>query len=205
MRFSPAILVGILLGGVAGAAPQHPAADPALDPKTLEAALAATPQGAEAERLADRIRSAFGGRDALVRGAALKIDELNVAWVLELAEPLPANAFGPRVSRDTGGADCFRQPDRQARYASHRRSVHRAWRNEDAKGQSEFRVRHALGPIRAVPAGRDSSRSGKDREVCRLRLPVRLGIRLPQLPARPRDFSGFAAVVVARLSPRIAS
>ena len=102
MRFSPAILAGILLGGVAGAAPQRPAADPALDPKTLEAALAAKPQGAEAERLADRIRSAFGGRDALVRGAAPKIDELNVAWALELAEPPPPNAFGPRVSRDTG-------------------------------------------------------------------------------------------------------
>ena len=102
MRFSPAILVGILLGGVAGAAPQRPGADPALDPKTLEAALAAKPQGAEAERLADRIRSAFGGRDSLVRGAAPKIDELNVAWALELAEPLPPNAFGPRVSRDTG-------------------------------------------------------------------------------------------------------
>jgi enterochelin esterase family protein len=105
MRFSPAILVGILLGGVAGAAPQRPAADPALDPKTLEAALAAKPQGAEAERLADRIRSAFGGRDALVRGAAPKIDELNVAWALELAEPLPPNAFGPRVSRDTGATN----------------------------------------------------------------------------------------------------
>src|ERR1700730_17091456 len=105
MRFSPAILVGILLGGVAGAAPQRPAADPALDPKTLEAALAAKPQGAEAERLADRIRSAFGGRDALVRGGAPKIDELSVAWALELAEPPPPNAFGPRVSRDTGATN----------------------------------------------------------------------------------------------------
>jgi enterochelin esterase-like enzyme len=105
MRFSPAIFVGTLLCGVAGAAPQRPAADPALDPKTLEAALAAKPQGAEAERLADRIRSAFGGRDALVRGAAPKIDELNVAWALELAEPLPPNAFGPRVSRDSGATN----------------------------------------------------------------------------------------------------
>jgi hypothetical protein len=105
MRRSPAILVGILLGGVAGAAPQRPAADPALDPKTLEAALEAQPQGAEAERLADRIRSAFGGRDALVRGAAPKIDELSVAWALELAEPPPANASGPRVSRDTGATN----------------------------------------------------------------------------------------------------
>jgi enterochelin esterase family protein len=105
MRFSLTIFVGILLGGLASAASQRPAADPALDPKTLEAALAAKPQGAEAERLADRIRSAFGGRDALVRGAAPKVDELNVAWALELAEPLPPNAFGPRVSRDTGATN----------------------------------------------------------------------------------------------------
>jgi len=70
MKFSPAVLAGILLCGAVGAAQQPPTAGPALDPKTLEAALAAQPQGAEAERLADRIRSAFGGRDALLRGAA---------------------------------------------------------------------------------------------------------------------------------------
>ena len=104
MRFSPAVLIGILLSGVVGAAQQRPAADAALDPKTLEAALAANAKGAEAERLADRIRSAFGGRDALLRGAAPKIDELRVAWALELAEPLPANAAAPRVARDTGNA-----------------------------------------------------------------------------------------------------
>jgi enterochelin esterase family protein len=87
-----------------GAGQQRPAGDAALDPKTLEAALAAKPQGAEAERLAERIRSAFGGREALVRGAAPKTDELNVVWALELAEPLPPNAAAPRVARDTGNA-----------------------------------------------------------------------------------------------------
>src|SRR4029453_12933044 len=46
----------------------------------------------------------FGGRDPLLRGAAPKIDELRVAWALELAEPLPANAAAPRVARDTGNA-----------------------------------------------------------------------------------------------------
>src|SRR5712691_9520660 len=104
MKFSPAILVGILLCGVMGAAQQRPAVDWVLNPKTLEAALAANPQGAEAERLADRIRSAFGGRDALLRGAAPKIDELSVAWALELAESLP-NTAAPRVARDTGNAN----------------------------------------------------------------------------------------------------
>jgi enterochelin esterase-like enzyme len=102
MRFSSPVLAGIVLCGVVGVAPQRPATDPALDPNTLEASLAANPQGAEAERLADRIRSTFGGRDALLRGAAPRIDELRVAWALELAEPLPPNATLPRVVRDTG-------------------------------------------------------------------------------------------------------
>src|SRR5215212_3653512 len=101
MKFSMAV-AGILFCGVVGAAQQRPAADPALDPKTLAAALAANPQGAEAERLADRIRTAFGGRDALLRGGAPKIDELSVAWALELAEPAP-NGPAPRVARDMGG------------------------------------------------------------------------------------------------------
>jgi enterochelin esterase family protein len=105
MKRAPIVLLGFLLCSVAGTAQQRPAADASLDLKTLESALAAKPQGAEAERLADRIRSAFGGRDALVRGAAPKIDELNVAWALELAEPLAPNAFMPRVSRDTGNVN----------------------------------------------------------------------------------------------------
>jgi enterochelin esterase family protein len=99
MKVASAVLAGLLLCGVARAAQQAPAA--ALDPKTLEAALVARPSGAEAERLAERIRTAFGGRDALLRGGAPKIDETNVAWALELAEPLP-NAAVPRVARDTG-------------------------------------------------------------------------------------------------------
>ncbi len=105
MKFSPAALVGALLCSVVGAAQQRPAGDPALDPKTLAAALTANPQGAEAKRLADRIRSAFGGRDELVRGAAPMVDELSVAWVLELADPLPPNAAAHRVVHDTGNTN----------------------------------------------------------------------------------------------------
>jgi len=102
MKFSTAVLFGVLLCGMVGAAQQTPAGDATLDPKTLGAALAANPQGAEAERLADRIRSAFGGRDALMRGGAPKMDELSVAWAIELAEPPTSNAGAPRVARDTG-------------------------------------------------------------------------------------------------------
>jgi len=101
MKFPPVVLLAVLLGGAVSAAQRPAALVPTLDPRTLEAALAAKSQGAEAERLADRIRSAFGGRDALLRGAGPKIDELSVAWALELAEPLP-NAAVPRVARDTG-------------------------------------------------------------------------------------------------------
>ena len=53
MKFSVPVLAGILLCGGISAAQQRPAAGPVLDLKTLEAALAAKSQGAEAERLAD--------------------------------------------------------------------------------------------------------------------------------------------------------
>ena len=274
MKFPPAVLVAILFCGAVGAAQRPPAVDPTLDPKTLEAALAAKSQGAEAERLADRIRSAFGGRDALLRGGAPKIDELSVAWALELAEPPATNAGAPRVARDTGntsypmvqvgttgvyalvrtlshgtaftwhyeagnrrfggsqleawethpdsrehpgvpkgvvkqmppwesrifngtkrdwwiyvpaqyraenpaavmvfqdgdgteslGADRLRQSDRQERHARHRRRVPRAGRSEGAERQSQFRVRHAVGSVRPVPAGRNPSRGGKNGEA----------------------------------------
>ena len=68
----------------------------------METALAAKPQAAEAEQLASRIRTYFGGTDALVRGAAPKIDELTVAWALELPQA-EANARPPRVVADAGG------------------------------------------------------------------------------------------------------
>ena len=85
---------------MAGAAAQAP---PDLTPKTLAAALAAKPTGADADRLAERVRAYFGGRDALIRGGAAKIDEVTVAWALELTEPLAANATPqPRVSADIG-------------------------------------------------------------------------------------------------------
>jgi len=50
-----------------------------LTPQTLAAALAAQPAGADAERLAERVRASFGGRETLMKGAPPKIDELTVA------------------------------------------------------------------------------------------------------------------------------
>jgi enterochelin esterase-like enzyme len=71
----------------------------ALTPKSLQAALDAKPTGADAEQLAERIRSYFGGAEALAQGGAAKIDELLVAFAIETA-PLEANAPTPRVSSD---------------------------------------------------------------------------------------------------------
>jgi enterochelin esterase-like enzyme len=70
-----------------------------LTPKSLEAALMTKPAGADAEQLADRIRTWYGGGDVLMRGAAPpKIDDLMVAWALEIA--LPPAAPPPRVVSD---------------------------------------------------------------------------------------------------------
>ncbi len=75
------------------------AQDVALTPTSLQAALEAKPSGPEAERLAERIRTYFGGSDTLARGAAPKIDDLLVAWAVEVPA-LPANAPPPRVVSD---------------------------------------------------------------------------------------------------------
>ena len=71
-----------------------------LTPKTLQAALSSKPEGAEAEKLADRIRAYFGGSESLMKGGVPKIDELTVAWALE-AQQVPANVT-PRVVADVG-------------------------------------------------------------------------------------------------------
>jgi enterochelin esterase family protein len=95
MKVCALVLAASGLAGVAAA--QEPSA---LTPKTLQAALAAKPQGAEAEKLAERIRTYFGGPENLKKGAAPKIDELTVAWAFE-APQLPADAV-TRVVADVG-------------------------------------------------------------------------------------------------------
>ena len=72
----------------------------ALTPKSLQAALDAKPSGAEAEQLAARIRTYFGGAEALAQGGAAKIDDLLVAFAIEAPAPAEPNAPGPRVSSD---------------------------------------------------------------------------------------------------------
>ncbi len=71
----------------------------ALTPRTLEAALAAKPQGPEADRLAERIRAYFGAEALLKGSAAPKIDELMVAWAVEVPAPA-ADAPPARVVSD---------------------------------------------------------------------------------------------------------
>jgi enterochelin esterase family protein len=87
------ILGSLLLGLVDDAAGQT------LDPAALAGALSAKPAGAEAEQLAARIRTWFGGSETLLKGPGPKIDDLTVAWAIE-APGLTAAAPAPRVVSD---------------------------------------------------------------------------------------------------------
>jgi enterochelin esterase family protein len=114
MRLLLTTLITALLGITAIA--QQPASAP-LTPRALESLLSAKPQGADAEQLAARVRTTFGA-EAIARGAAPRVDELQVAWALEVPQPATAQsgqggqaAQGgrggqgrpPRVVSDTGG------------------------------------------------------------------------------------------------------
>ena len=103
MKSAATVMAIAILGNPALAAAQSPpqAQASALTPRALEAQLAGKPQGAEAERLANRIRATFDA-DAITRGAAPKVDELAVAWALELTEA-PAAQTRVRVVSDGGG------------------------------------------------------------------------------------------------------
>src|SRR4051812_10877138 len=102
MNRSAVLVIGLVLAGLAVRAQQR-AGDQPFDLAPMESALAAGPQGADAEHLADRIRSAFGGREILMRGAPPKTNETPVMWALDLAELVPAGGIQPRVARDIGG------------------------------------------------------------------------------------------------------
>src|SRR5262245_8720228 len=69
--------------------------DPPLSPKSLSVAIAAKPRGAEAEKLAEKIRAYFDKED-LLKGTRAKIDELAVAWAIEA----PNVKAEPRVLSD---------------------------------------------------------------------------------------------------------
>jgi enterochelin esterase-like enzyme len=94
VRVPNVLAYAFLLSSCCGAAV---AQDEPLTPKSLQAALAAKPSGAEAERLAERIRGYFG-KDNLTRGAAPKIDEVTVAWAMET----PDGAANVRVVSTDG-------------------------------------------------------------------------------------------------------
>src|SRR5215510_6211514 len=69
-----------------------------LTPKSLQAALMAKPRGAEAEKLAAQVREYFGKDISnLSKVAAPKIDELIVAWAIEIPDATNAKA-PPRVT-----------------------------------------------------------------------------------------------------------
>ena len=97
MKFSIVLTAVTLLSGSMAFAQEAPQ----LDPKTLSAALNAKPQGAAAEDLAERVRTYFGGRDVLAKGAPARADELTVAFALE-APNLPATGPAPRAVADHG-------------------------------------------------------------------------------------------------------
>ncbi len=97
MKFAAVLVAATVLCG----SPVLAQEGPALDPKSLSAALADNPAGPEAERLADRIRAYFGGRDVLLRGAPARADELSVAFAIE-APNLPATSPAPRAVADHG-------------------------------------------------------------------------------------------------------
>ena len=88
-----ALIVTLLFSGMLFFPQESP-----LTPQSLQAELARKPSGADAERLAERVRSYFGKdiSDA-AKGAAPKIDDLTVAWAIEL----PNASVAPRVSSDT--------------------------------------------------------------------------------------------------------
>jgi len=93
MKLTTFALCGAFLLGLAATARSQ-----TLDPKSLASALEAKPAGADAEQLAARIRTWFGGSENLVKGPAPKIDDLTVAWAIE-APGLAPNVV-PRVVSD---------------------------------------------------------------------------------------------------------
>ena len=95
VAFAGAICTGVALAQETGP----------LTPRSLQAQLASNPTAADAERLAERIRQAFGGKETLLKGAQPIVDELAVAWAIELPNWKPSTARPvPRIWRPVGNA-----------------------------------------------------------------------------------------------------
>ena len=93
------VSLALLSAALAVAAPAAARQAPALNAQVLERELTATPTGPDADRLAERIREWFGGREALLAGAGPKVEGLTVAWAVELPLPVATNAV-PLVGSD---------------------------------------------------------------------------------------------------------
>ena len=93
------VSLALLSAALAVAAPAAARHAPALSAQVLERELTATPTGPDADRLAERIREWFGGREALLAGAGPKVEGLTVAWAVELPLPVATNAV-PLVGSD---------------------------------------------------------------------------------------------------------
>src|SRR5262245_11883807 len=92
MQMGDVLLLGLCLMCVLMAVPGAEAQNESLTPKALQAALAAKPQGKEAEALVERVRDYFG-KDALPKGPHAKIEGLTAAWAIEA----PGAASAPKV------------------------------------------------------------------------------------------------------------
>ncbi|PYV35385.1 MAG: hypothetical protein DMG09_19815, partial [Acidobacteria bacterium] len=92
MKLWIALSLGLIFAGVSMTYQEE-----ALTPKALSAALAAAPAGGEAEKLAERIRAAFG-KENLLKGAPPRIEDQAVAWAIEA----PGAAGAPKVVSEDG-------------------------------------------------------------------------------------------------------
>ncbi|PYV02905.1 MAG: enterochelin esterase [Acidobacteria bacterium] len=93
MKLWIAISLGLMFARVSMTYQQ----EEALTPSSLMAALAAQPAGAQAEKLAERIRAAFG-KENLLKGAPPRIEDQTVAWAIEA----PGAAGAPKVVSEDG-------------------------------------------------------------------------------------------------------
>ena len=93
MKLWIAISLGLMFARVSMTYQQ----EEALTPSSLMAALAAQPAGAQAEKLAERIRAAFG-KENLLKGAPPRIEDQAVAWAIEA----PGAAGAPKVVSEDG-------------------------------------------------------------------------------------------------------
>jgi enterochelin esterase family protein len=98
MTSHPGLWIALVIASLLSLSPLAPQEN-GLTPKTLQAALKAKPQGAQAEKLAEQVRGWFGKDISdLSKGAAPKIDDLTVAWAIEIPDAKSA----PRVSSGNG-------------------------------------------------------------------------------------------------------